>query len=69
MAKQVVPGDVICALGVCAKISMVIYCEIYEGRSRYADVEFIDSYGNYRHYKSYYDKGKIIFQDGTVLNY
>jgi len=35
----------------------------------YADIEFTDENGNYGHYKSSYDGGKIIFQCGTVFDY
>lgn len=37
--------------------------------SGYADIEFKDPNGDYGHYKSSYDKGRIIFPNGTVFDY
>jgi hypothetical protein len=35
----------------------------------YADIEFKDKNGNYGHYKSSYDGGKVTFPSGAVFDY
>lgn len=47
-------------------VATTLYCEINYG---YADIEFIDLNGDYGHYKSGYDKGRIIFPSGVVFDY
>ena len=72
MQMQVKKGDMICAYGISAVIDRIIYQDIHcpdDGRMRYADVEFIDSTGNYRHYKSSYDGGSIRLADGTAVRF
>ena len=69
---QVKKGDMIIAVGITAVIDRILYQDIYlpdNARMRYADVEFIDSCGNYRHYKSSYDGGSIRFSDGTTIQF
>lgn len=59
-------GTIIEALGIRSIVKRVLFCDINDG---YADIEFFDEDDNYRHYKSGYDKGKIIFKSGVVFDY
>lgn len=47
-------------------VARTLYCEINDG---FADIEFEDPNENYGHYKSGYDKGRIIFPSGVVFDY
>ena len=47
-------------------VTRTLFCDINTG---YADIEFQDENGQYGHYKSGYDKGKIIFPHGVVFDY
>ena len=47
-------------------VATTMHCDINTG---YADIEFVDPNGNYGHYKSSYDKGRIIFPNGVVFDY
>lgn len=62
--KQVEVGDKISALGVIVTIKEILYQDWYSrndfNTGEYWDVEFIDSLGNYRHWVSQYDGGKVI---------
>ena len=56
------PGDVITAAGITATIYRLYYSDIhiYHGRDYTTitvDIEFMDTTGQYRHYKSNFDKG------------
>ena len=66
MITSVPRGTVIEALGLRRKIANTLLCDINTG---YADIEFQDENGNYGHYKSGYDKGRIIFPDGVIFDY
>ncbi len=66
MIDYIPRGTIIEALGIKATVKRILFCEINIG---YADIELIDSNDQYRHYKSGYDKGKIIFPDGVVFDY
>ena len=54
MAK---PGDLIRIANVTVKIAKIFYQEYYRG---VWDIEFIDNYGIYRHWKQLYDGGVLI---------
>lgn len=47
-------------------VATTMFCDINEG---YADIEFKDPEGNYGHYKSSYDKRRIIFPNGVIFDY
>lgn len=66
MIDYIPKGTVIEALGIKRKVARVMFCDINSG---YADIEFQDENGQYGHYKSGYDKGRIIFPDGVVFDY
>lgn len=53
------PGDNITAMGYTFTVARVLYS--YKERIGY-DVEFIDSYGGYHHWKQWYDGGELIRQ-------
>lgn len=74
--NKVRPGDVIKARGITVVIDKILYQEHHEER-RYEFknhpernyvvpeewcVEFIDTYGNYRHYRSWLDGGEVILK-------
>lgn len=50
-------GDKITALGLTFDVAKIMYQDYYQG---YWDVEFLDSYGGYHHWKSIYDGGHVI---------
>lgn len=51
-------------------VDEVIYCDIGESEfSKYAIIDFKTPDGIQVKYNSNYDKGKIIFQDGTILDF
>ena len=62
------PGDVIICQGIKATIKNILYYDRYvqmneaEEFGIYYDIEFIDTNGKYRHWKSYFDGGKIEFK-------
>ena len=56
MAK-VRKGDKICALGITVTIEKVLYWDCFDDEY---DVEFIDTAGNYRHWKQWEDGGFLI---------
>ena len=66
---EVRPGDVIKAHGITAVIDRILYQEHHEGFvSRHYTtpeewcVEFFDTNGNYRHYRSWLDGGEVILK-------
>ena len=50
-------GDKVSAMGITAEIGKIIYQFYFNGAW---DIEFVDSYGNYRHWKQEFDGGKLI---------
>lgn len=50
-------GSTIHCMGIIATIAKVLYAEI--GYRKDSDIEFIDTKGNYRHWKQLEDKGYI----------
>jgi len=54
-------GDLISALGHTYRVGHIIYQECYDGNY---DVEFLDDIGNYHHWKSQFDGGRIIPNGG-----
>ena len=64
--KKIEVGDTIVAKRIRAKIAELLYFDRYveEKNGTYGifyDVEFIDTNGNYRHWKSYFDGGHVEF--------
>lgn len=66
MIDSIPRGTIIEALGTKRTVVRTAFCDINTG---YADIEFYDENNQYSHYKSGYDKGKIIFPDGVVFDY
>ena len=66
MIDWIPSGTIIEALGLRRTVKRMMFCDINYG---YADIEFTDMNGQYGHYKSGYDKGKIIFPSGVVFDY
>ena len=63
--NKVRPGDVIKALGITAVIDKILYQEHHEATKYHEEewcVEFIDTNGNYRHYRSWLDGGEVILK-------
>ncbi len=54
-------GDLISALGYTYRVGRIIYQDCYDGNY---DVEFLDSDGNYHHWKSQFDGGRVIPNGG-----
>ncbi len=54
-------GTVIRAMGITATVKNVLYSETWHGEY---DIEFIDTHGNYRHYKQWDDGGTVTFPKG-----
>lgn len=57
---RVCVGDIIQALGRFYTVDKIIYQDCYKGNY---DVEFLDSHGDYHHWKSEFDGGRIIQND------
>ena len=66
MIDQIPRGTIIEALGLRREVWTSMFCDI---NIYYADIEFKDKEGRYGHYKSGYDKGRIIFPDGVIFDY
>ena len=66
MITSIPRGTVIEALGLQRTVARSLFVDINIG---YADIEFQDENGQYGHYKSGYDKGRIIFPDGVIFDY
>lgn len=64
MKKQIRTGDKIHCMGVTAEVARILYQERYGTW----DVEFIDTQGNYRHWKQYFDGGFIIPKNKQLIN-
>lgn len=68
MDKTVSQGDKIIALNQKVTIGNVLFQHVYidPDKPEYsnADIEFHDDKGNYRHYQSWNDGGKIVWADG-----
>lgn len=63
------PGDKINARGIIATIDRIMYQDSFiwnKGEPRIYDVEFIDTNGNYRHWKSNEDGGSVILKEQTT---
>ena len=57
-------GDKIHCSGITVEIAAVLYCDY----SFHAfDIEFIDTDGNYRHWKQEQDKGYVIYKDNERI--
>lgn len=66
LEKKISVGDSIIAMGIRAKIKELFYSDRYvemkDGKYQiFYDVEFIDTNGIYRHWKSYFDGGHVEF--------
>lgn len=60
MNKEKVKGAIISALGITCVVDKVIYAhEEKVGTDAGWDIEFIDTNGQYRHWKQWYDGGEI----------
>lgn len=61
MIKELKPGDTITACGVSAKIATILYTDAWTGNGGKDcyDIEFLDTNGVYRSWKSWLDGGKI----------
>lgn len=57
--KEAKPGDQISACGKLVTIAKILYQEYWETRDLW-DIEFIDTKGNYRHWKQSYDGGHFL---------
>ena len=54
-------GDKVRCMGITVTIDKILYQEFWD---RYGwDIEFIDTYGNFRHWKQYDDGGLLIKMD------
>ena len=74
--KNIKVGDCIIAKGIKATIAEIYYCEVFaetghpifkEAKDEktyylFYDIEFKDTYGVYRHWKSHWDGGKLYHQ-------
>lgn len=63
--NEVRPGDVIKAHSITAVIDRILYQEHHEATKYHEEewcVEFIDTCGNYRHYRSWLDGGEVILK-------
>lgn len=73
MILKVTKGMKIEAFGERVTIGDIIYqfCDTAENsyRKPWADIEFRDSNGNYRHWQSWSDGGKLILQNGTEYKF
>lgn len=49
-------GDIVECMGICATIDKILYQDFWENW----DIEFIDTNGNYRHWKQGFDGGRLI---------
>ena len=54
--KQARRGDMVACMGIVVTIENILYQEFFEDW----DIEFIDTDGNYRHWKQYFDGGRLI---------
>ena len=60
MDKEKVKGAIISALGITCVVDKVFYAhEEKVGTDTGWDIEFVDTNGQYRHWKQWYDGGKI----------
>lgn len=71
--RKLVSGDTIVSMGVSVVIREVLsqdlYNDEYDDSRSYVDIEFLDSKGMYRHWKSSLDGGYVrYFDDGNVYN-
>lgn len=57
---EIEKGDKIQLNGLVCIVDKVYYSDHYEG---FYDCEFIDTLGNYRHWKQYHDGGILIKED------
>lgn len=57
MIKNIHKGDHIACMGEVVTVGKILYRDYYAGTW---DVEFIDTEGNYRHWKQALDGGKLI---------
>lgn len=75
VAKQLFPrdverGDIINCKGIRAVVDEILFQDLYNNEDitrSYADIEFKDQNGNYRHWKSSYDGGYIEYYDNDNL--
>ena len=58
-------GDFISALGHIFKVGKIIYQYYYDG---FWDVEFLDVYGDYHHWKSEFDGGEVLDNHSSKKN-
>ena len=62
MDKEKVKGAIISALGITCVVDKVFYAhEEKVGTDTGWDIEFVDTNGQYRHWKQWYDGGEIVF--------
>ena len=61
--REAKPGDIITCKGIKAIIKTIHYQDFYKSDRNDGtcdwDIEFTDTNGNYRHWKQYFDGGKI----------
>ena len=59
------------ACGETADVNRVVYEDVYRDfdGNLVVDLEFYDNEGKHRHYKSYYDKGEITFENGEIVKF
>lgn len=71
---EIVKGDKITVPGIgTATVSEVLSQEVHTGsdnpRMNWIDLEFKDMYGNYRHWQSFSDGGKLTRKNGEVYEF
>lgn len=64
--KQARKGDKIACMGEVVTIDKVLFADYCMGTW---DVEFIDTDGNYRHWKQYFDGGQLIMKHKRALDW
>ena len=59
------------ACGISVEVGRVVYEDVYENweGQLVVDLEFYDKQERPHHYKSYYDKGTVTFDDGSQVTF
>ena len=76
VVRELLPGDRIIVGSIRARVGYIIYQDAYPGYSLRGeseatngsyDIEFIDQYGNYRHWKSEMDGGRVEYYENAEV--
>lgn len=76
VVRELLPGDCIIVGSIRAKVGYIISQDAYPGYSLQGeseatngsyDIEFIDQYGNYRHWKSEMDGGRVEYYENAEI--